>query len=337
MHRILPLLALCALISIFTACQDTARATPAGGTVVMKTAAASGGQPHAAGRKAATDLKAAFGAAPLKAVLLMDSFEDKANKQELLRGVAEVLPGIAIVGGSCYGGFTQQGSIDQDGVLLLGLGGDGLTATAALVTGMGAAGLTPDKDAEKLAAALGGGGERLAQQLPGTNANDLLLVVADAHSPKNQLFLDGMQKVTGPAQRIAGGSVNKNPAQNWVYHNGTLHSDAAVGLRLGGGFTLTQAGQQAKTNDAVIESARACGTTVLASLKGAPVGIIVFDCAGRKGKLERLEDELAAIQVAVGRETPLFGVYCAGEIGALDATASPVGKGWHAMFTVLGR
>lgn len=337
MHRILPFLALCVLLCLSTACQDTARTTPASGNLVMKTAAASGGQPYAAGRKAATELKAAFGAAPLTAVLLMDSFEDKANKQELLRGVTEVLPGIAIVGGSCYGGFTQQGSIDQDGLLLLGLGGDGVTATTALVTGMGAAGLTPDKDADRLAAALGGGGERLAKQLPGANAQDLLLVVADAHSPKNQLFLDGLQKVTGPAQRIAGGSVSKNPGQNWVYHGSTLHSDAAVGLRLSGGFTLSQAGQQAKTNDAVIASARTCGATVLASLKGAPAGIIVFDCAGRKGKLERLEDELAAIQAAVGREVPLYGVYCAGEIGALDAGSPAVGKGWHAMFTILGR
>ena len=76
-------------------------------------------------------------------------------------------------------------------------------------------------------------------------------------------------------------------------------------------------------------------------LKGKPFAAIVFDCAGRKGKLNKLSDELAAIQKSVGRDLPLFGSYCAGEYGPADASdlesGVPYGRGWHIMFTVLGK
>ena len=70
--------------------------------------------------------------------------------------------------------------------------------------------------------------------------------------------------------------------------------------------------------------------------------MLAFNCAGRKGKLERIEDELTAIQEALGPDIPLFGAYCAGEIGPPDITdkdpgALSGGVGWHVMFTVLGR
>jgi hypothetical protein len=328
-------LTLCAFICLLTACGDATRS--AGGPVVIKTAAVGGVKPYEAGKTAAGELKTAFGTTAPKAVVVMDSFEDVANKKELLRGVTEILPGVAIIGGSCYGGFTQKGSLDQDALLLLGIGGEGAVVTTAVVKDMGAAGLNIEKDKDKLTAALNAAGERLAKQLPTTGTNDLLVVIPDAHSPKNQLFLDGMQKVTGPAQAIAGGSVNKNVGQNWVYFGNEVLTDAAVGLRLGGSLVLSQSGQQAKTNDAVIESARTSSAAALKKMSAKPLCVMVFDCAGRKGKLERLEDEIAAIQSSVGRDIPIFGVYCAGEIGTLDAETSPVAKGWHAMFTILGQ
>jgi len=70
--------------------------------------------------------------------------------------------------------------------------------------------------------------------------------------------------------------------------------------------------------------------------------VLAFNCAGRRGKLRDPEDELAAIQEVLGKKLPLFGCYCAGEIGPVDASertsdALSGGSGWHVMFTVIGR
>ena len=37
----------------------------------------------------------------------------------------------------------------------------------------------------------------------------------------------------------------------------------------------------------------------LAGIQGKPIAAMAFDCAGRKGKLKKIEEELAAIQQAV--------------------------------------
>jgi small ligand-binding sensory domain FIST len=70
--------------------------------------------------------------------------------------------------------------------------------------------------------------------------------------------------------------------------------------------------------------------------------VFAFNCAGRRGKLRDPEEELAAIKSVLGADLPLFGCYCAGEIGPVDALektsdALSGGSGWHVMFTVIGR
>ena len=60
------------------------------------------------------------------------------------------------------------------------------------------------------------------------------------------------------------------------------------------------------------------------------------------GKLDNVEDELEAMQEVLGKNVPVFGCYCAGEIGPSDlAEKNPEvlssGVGWHVMFTLLGR
>ncbi|MFA6564988.1 MAG: FIST N-terminal domain-containing protein [Verrucomicrobiia bacterium] len=309
--------------------------------LVFKTAAASGENAAEAGKKAATELKAAFGGTAPKAVLVMDSFEDVAAKKAMLDGVASVLPKEILFGGASYGGFTQRGSVNDDGVVLLGIGGDGIGVEAALAEKMGAAGLTMEKDLEKLTATLNRAGEQLAKQLP-LDRGALMLLISDAHSPKNQLLLDGVQKVAGKKLPITGGSVNKNAGQNWVYFRGAAHTDSAIALLLTGSFKVTQTGRQAKTNEAVIETAREGSASVLKSAPAKPFAVLAFNCGGRKGKLKRLEDELEAIQTSLGKELPLFGTYCAGEYGPADISESkgdctPCGRGWHVMFTVLTR
>ncbi len=76
-------------------------------------------------------------------------------------------------------------------------------------------------------------------------------------------------------------------------------------------------------------------------MKSKPFSVLAFNCAGRKGKLDNIADELAAIQSVIGNDIPLFGAYCAGEIGPADVagkeTTGSSGVGWHVMFTVLGR
>jgi len=306
---------------------------------VFKTAATTGDDPAETGRKAATDLKAVFGGNELKAVLVMDSFEDLENKQAMLDGVASVLPREILFGGTSYGGFTQGGSIDYDGVFLLGIGG-GVKVAPALVEKMGTTGLTMEDDVDALTVAFGKAGEKLAGQLGELARAKLLVLISDAHSPKNQLLLDGVQKVTGKGLPITGGSVCKNPGQNWVYFRGKAHTDSAIALLLSGPFQVSQAGRQAKTNDAVIKTASEGSETVLKSAPGKPVALMAFNCGGRMGKLERLEDELEAIRKSIGKDLPVFGAYCAGEYGPADLSDSggdptPCGRGWHVMFTVL--
>ncbi len=92
----------------------------------------------------------------------------------------------------------------------------------------------------------------------------------------------------------------------------------------------------------VISSAAYGAAQALKNMKAKPFSVLAFNCAGRKGKLDNIADELAAIQGAIGKDVPLFGAYCAGEIGPADITvddpaALSSGVGWHVMFTVLGR
>ncbi len=111
---------------------------------------------------------------------------------------------------------------------------------------------------------------------------------------------------------------------------------------LSGDFRVSLSGRQAKETDAVIRTAGEGAAEALQKLKANPLAVLAFDCAGRRGKLKRMEDELAAIQQAIGKSLPLFGCYCAGEIGPLDISEKKPGvlsggSGWHVMFTIIGR
>ena len=181
----------------------------------------------------------------------------------------------------------------------------------------------------------------MARKLPNLVDATLMVVLADAHSPKNQLLLDGIQSVVGKKLRVTGGCVNKNAGQNWVYFRGRVHTDSAIALALSGDFIVGQAGRKAKDNDAVIATAREGSAQALKQLGKKPFAVLAFDCAGRMGKLDNVEEELVAIQTALGKEVPLFGCYCAGEYGPADVEGADAdtcyGQGWHVMVTALGR
>ena len=117
-----------------------------------------------------------------------------------------------------------------------------------------------------------------------------------------------------------------------------------MALMLSGDFEVAMAGRMAKENSVVISTAHdaaAEALTELGRLGARPAAAIAFDCAGRKGKLDNVADELASMQKAIGRKLPLFGTYNAGEIGPADVSEKQAGVrcsgvGWHVMFTVLG-
>jgi len=207
---------------------------------------------------------------------------------------------------------------------------------------MGIAGLTMEDNKDELEKRLRAAGSDLAGKLPRTPNDRLLVVMADAHSPKNEFLLKGVQEIIGKDFPITGGSANKNAGQTFLYFQGEMYTDSAIALLLSGDFKVSLAGRQAKENAKVISSAADGAAEALKNMKAKPFSVLAFNCAGRKGKLDNIADELEAIQGVIGRDLPLFGAYCAGEIGPADIavedpTSLSSGVGWHVMFTVLGR
>lgn len=313
-----------------------------GGAIVMRVAASQDEDPFEAGRQAALQLKEQMGQAAPHTVIITECFEDKGPKKQALKGVCSVFGKDIVFGFSTYGSFAQQGCLDMDSVGLLGIGGDGISTTATIEKSLGIAGLTMDENADEIENRLKAGGAELAGKLPRRTNDRLLVLMADAHSPKNQFLLDGVQEVMGKDFPITGGSANKNAGQTFVYFQGKMYTDSAIALLLSGDFEVSLAGRQAKENAKVISSAFDGAGEALKNMKGRPFGVLAFNCAGRKGKLDEIGDELGAIQSAIGKDIPLFGAYCAGEIGPADIAVEDLavlssGVGWHVMFTVLGR
>ncbi len=299
--------------------------------------------PAAAGKQAAKALEKAMGSTPLKAVIVSECFEDRQNKEKLLSGICSVLPKEIVLGGATYGSFTQKGCTDFDSVCLLGIGGDGVAVAAGLVTNLGTAKLLFEDHRELIEKRLRAGGEKLAAVLRKTDNDQLLVLIPDAHSPKSQYMVEGTQKVLGNQFPITGGCANKNAGQTFVYFRGKAHEDSAVGVLLSGNFKVSLSGRMAKDNEGVIRSANEGAAEAMANFKGKPAGVLAFNCAGRRSKLKNFQDELDAIQKAIGKQLPLFGCYCAGEIGPVDSLEEKKpgvlsrGSGWHVMFTVIGR
>ncbi len=298
--------------------------------------------PAAAGKKAAEMLKEAMGDAPLKAVLVSEVFEDLEYKQKLLDGIGAVIDKDIILGGATYGSYTQQGCTDFDAVALLGIGGDGIGVAAALVTEQGTADLDRNKDLDKMRVLLHKAGEHVARAVPKTQRDQLLIFIANAHSPSNQFLVEGAQKVVGPEFPITGGSVNVNAGQKYAYFRGMPYEDASVAVMLSGDFRVSMAGGKGMDKDTVVATAREAAAEVLKGVEGKPLAVLAFNCAGRRSQLDDYDVELAAAQEALGKELPLFGLYCAGEIGPVDESERKPGvvsggSGWHVMYTIISR
>ena len=349
MSRLSPysLLARCVLVllvaAVFSvACQASQAAKPSELVIKIVGVQDEDEDPKAAGIAAAKALKEKMGKARIKAVIVSECFEDRESKEKLLEGICSVLPKEVVMGGATYGSFTQQGCTDLDAVGLMGIGGQGIKVSAQMVTKMGTAKLTFENDQEKIRGLLHTAGQSLASKIKRRDNDKLLILIADAHSPKAQYLVEGLQKTLGGMFPITGGCANKNAGQTFVYFNGELHEDAAVGIMLSGDFNVSLSGRQANENDTVIASANEGAMAALKGLKGKPAAMLAFNCAGRRSKLDDYEEELAAIQKAIGKDLPLFGCYCAGEIGPVDIEGKDPnvlsgGSGWHVMITVIGK
>jgi len=313
-----------------------------GGSIVVRVGSSQNTDPFEAGKAAAKVLKERMGQITPHTVVLTECFEDQAQKKEVLKGVCTVFESEIVFGFATYGSFNQQGCLDGDSVGVMGIGGDGIATVAALRRDLGIAGLTMEEHRDELSSRLRSGGADLAAKLSRGPNDRLMVVMADAHSPKNQFLLEGVQEVMGKDFPITGGSANKNAGQTFVYFQGRMYSDSAIALLLSGDFEVSLSGRQAKENAKVISSAAQSADEAMKNMKGKPFSVLAFNCAGRKGKLDNIKDELKAIQSVIGTDIPLFGAYCAGEIGPADITekdptALSSGVGWHVMFTVLGR
>jgi hypothetical protein len=294
--------------------------------------------PTAAGKAAGKALLEAMGDTALKAVVMSECFEDREYKAELLKGVCEVLPKEKVLGGATYGSFTQEGCTDFDAVCLMGIGGRGVRVSARMTDKMGTSKLTFEEDEDLIRERLHAAGEALAAKLKRRDNDKLLILIADAHSPKVQYLVEGVQKEVGKDFPITGGCANKNAGQTFVYFQGEMYEDAAVALMLAGNFDVALSGRMANEEQAVIKSAADGVAEMLEKGKGDPAAVLAFNCAGRRSKLNEYEDELASMQKVLGKDVTLFGCYCAGEIGPVDEPDAledvlSGGSGWHVMFT----
>ena len=344
--RMLPALSPLICLALIAGCAVNETYVSSGGekddSIATGVASAQNADAFEAGRQAAQALREEMGQATLHTVVLAECFEDRDQKKQVLKGVCSVLPRDIVFGFSTYGSFAQQGCLDLDSVSLLGIAGDGIATSAALQRDLGIAGLTTEDDEAELIRRLRTGGSGLAGKIPRRDDDRLMVIMADAHSPKNQYLLEGAQQVMGKDFPITGGSANKNAGQTFVYFQGRMHTDSAIALMLSGDFEVSLAGRQAKENVKVISSAADGADEAMKNMQAKPFSVLAFNCAGRQGKLDNIEDELKAIQGVIGNDIPLFGAYCAGEIGPADIAekdpdALSSGVGWHVMFTVLGR
>ena len=309
-------------------------------SVVMKTVFVNDEQekPFETGQRAGKKLLDEMKGTTLQLVLIAESFEGKETKEKLLEGLCSVLPKEKLFGLSTYGSFVRNSVDDGDRVTLLGIGGD-LTVQSALQTELGVAKLTMDTAEEEIKTKLFQVGKTLAEKNNVSTKNRFDILLADAHSPKNGFLVRGILEKLGKDALILGGSANKNPEQNHVYYRGVCYEDAAMLLTLTGPFRVAMAGRFANQGATVVKTAEEATVTAVENVKEAPFGMIAFSCAGRKSKLDELDDELNAIQKHFA-DKPIFGCFCAGEVGLCDSTVETsdtkcCGSGWYLMLAVL--
>lgn len=309
-----------------------------GGDVRIFTSLVQNKDAFAAGRLAGLKLQQQVGGLEPSLVVLAECYADKKDKEAVLRGAEEVFGKGRVVSFAVYGLYTQEGALDRNGAAIFAVAGNGTAARTVCSPKINQAAYKPLEEPDAFYACFTNAAAVAAGNLPVREDTRAVLVLADCHSPRNQFLVDGLQSVYGKNLPMAGGSVNKNVGFSWLGYNGSLVSDSAVLIALDGAFRVFQFGEQARENAAVLKTAENTASVLRGQVKGELAGGLFFDCAGRKGKLESIEEEQASVRKGLGDGVPFFGVWCAGEIGCADDSAGvPVGRGWHIMGTVFER
>jgi hypothetical protein len=266
-----------------------------------------------AGKAAAEQARKALGDTAARLVLVFDSYP-KGDKAKLLEGVAAVFDKTLIHGCSAEGPITEHGNPKGRSVGVCAIGGDIEVAAACSPT------IAKDHKAA---------GEAIGKALPKMANAKVVLLFGNCHIPSNKPLVEGVQSVRGKRVPIIGGS-SGGPSTD-AYYQGEVRSDVAVGILLGGDFHLTVAARPGrKDNDEVIRTAVEATKTAKAGLGTKPALGIYFECAGRRRKIQKLSDELDALQDVLGKDLPLIGFYGTGEMGPGQGGVC-TGFGYHAV------
>ena len=137
---------------------------------------------------------------------------------------------------------------------------------------MGTAQLTVAEHQAEITERLHVAGKTLGDKLQRSELDKLLILIPDAHSPKNQFLVEGAQQVFGGQFPVTGGSANKNAGQTFVYYRGKLYQDSAVALLLSGNFQVSMSGRLAKDKEAVIRTAAEGAAEAFSKMTGTAAG-----------------------------------------------------------------
>ncbi len=268
---------------------------------------------QAAGIEAAKAAKAALGAQEPKLVLVYDA-EAIIDKAKMLEGVCSVFDASVVYGCPGYGPLTQESN--QGNVGVLALGGDIGVSIAVAKT---------DGDHQAC-------GERIGTALLEASKTDapgkLLLLFGDCHVPADDDLVKGVCSVLGETFPAIGGASRTEPDKNGdVFTQGKIASGQNIGILLTGDFRCGFAMKKDNSPEGLITSARDAVKEAFAGQN--PALAFVFDCGGRRGKMEdNVPKELEAIKEVAG-DVPLFGFYGSGEIGHLNNGTPSRGDGFH--------
>ncbi len=276
--------------------------------------------PARAGTAAAEQARAALGGTAPKLVIVF-----AARRQlvpALVDGLAAIFPRDLIYGCEGYspltttGNFADQGHTARNAVAVLALGGDA-AITVAAADAKGEAGHA--RCGREL-------GEALRPKLS-PDAGHVIFTFGDQHVGKpNAELVRGLRKVLGDTTRIAGAAAGHANAKEIV--RGRIVTATNIAVLVTGDFhvrTATRGGQ-----GDLVGKAREAFQTVCGAGTATPFLGLVFDCGGRRGQLvkQKVLAQEHDVMRQLAPDTPLFGFYGGGEIGAKDDTSPAEGVGF---------
>lgn len=247
-----------------------------------------------AGREAAEMAVRSGGSSDNARLVLV--FDHAADREQMLKGVAEVFPPSMIYGCSAYAPITPEGN-DGNGVGVCVLAGD--ISVAGAMAGIEAGQLES--------------GKRIGETLkPAVNAEkeNFLILLGDCHVPANDEVARGAQAALGEMFPMLGAAAS---AGQLVYYQGKIEEKANIGILISGDFSLGFSRMQAKTREDTIATAGDALWAAAGHLTEKPFLTLVFNCGGRLGVM----GEESVREVELLREAGILfaGFYGSGETG----------------------